>query len=551
MIQPYDYQKQAINDIYTKFKTFNKVLFQLSTAGGKTIVFSFLSKFWNERYKNKVLILCHREELVEQTIASLNQIGVTCEKITSKTKNLKHSSQCYVAMIETINNRLNKNPYFVKDVGLVICDEAHTLVFDKVFKYFANSKILGCTATPVVLKRVKFWKCKYCKSTHQQQVECCDKETEEWSRPFTLSEIYEEIVLGPSINQLIEMGSLVREISFVKDYVDYDTIKQDADGEFMPDEQYNSDDAVFNVLLNYEQICKGKKTMIFNGSTKTNLIVLDKFLKAGYNARIFDTVNKKESGNRKELIKWFKDTPDAILINSNVFTTGFDVKEVEAIIVNRPTTSLSLWIQIAGRGARATDKIYKDSFILIDGGGNTNRHQEFSDPTRDWRKIFFEGIGKPKAKKQDAFDIESCPNCELLYAKSEPCCPECGFVIEPKPPRDRNATESEEVLMPIRKIPPPNGDKIYKYTKSKNEDVNFAFKIMIEQICDMFKFYRVTKKMYHNTKNNGKLDKKIYQMINKCYFVLISKKDIQAPNNRTISYLKQKTLEKLDKHYGI
>lgn len=554
MITPFDYQKSGLNEIWTKLKPNNKLLYQLSTGGGKTFIFSFLAKHWIAKKKTRILILCHRTELIDQTIKSLNQIGVTCEAVTSKTKKLSHSSDVYVAMVETANNRIKSNPFFFKEVGLLIVDECHILIFDKIFPHFPQSKILGCTATPVILKRVKFFRCKYCKTTHESETECCNTATDEWSRPFTLSEIYEDIVCGPNIDELIKRDRLVREISFVEKYIDESQLKTDSDGEFTGaslDEQYSSDNAMFNVLLNYETRCKGKKTMIFNSSGKVNLLLYDKFKEAGHNVKMFDSVNKEQSGNRKEVIKWFKDhnNRDAVLLNVGVFTTGFDVTDVEAIILNRATASLSLFLQMVGRGGRVTDVIYKDNFILIDGGGNIDRHQEWSDPTRNWDRIFREGIGKEKMRKEDALDIQGCDQCGFLYMKSEPCCPECGFKIEPKPKSEKE--ESTSVLLPIKEIPLPNGEKIYKYTISRNENINFAFKVLISQIVDMFIFYRVTKQQYESAKKRGELNKKVKKMIQKCYFTLLSKPDIKANNHRTINNLLERTIEKLDKYYYI
>lgn len=549
MIKPFEYQNHNIEEIWHKFTFFDRLLYQLSTGGGKTYVFSFLAKKWIEEKKTRILILCHRTELIDQTIKSLNQIGVTCESVTSKTKSLNHSSDVYVSMVETANNRLKKNPYFFKNVGLLIVDECHILIFDKLFSYFPESKILGCTATPIVLKRVKFYKCKYCKEKYSEPVHCCDTETDEWSKPFKLSEIYEDIIIGPGIDELIKMGRLVKEVSFIETYIDSDKLKVDSDGEFTSaslDSQYGSDEAVFNVLLNYEKICKGKKTLIFNNSAKVNLLLYHKFVEAGHNVMMFDSINDLEH-SRKDVINWFKSQRDAVLLNVGVFTTGFDVTDIEAIILNRATASLSLFLQIVGRGGRVTDLIYKDNFIFIDGGGNINRHQEWSDPTRDWKRLFFEGYGKEKQKKEDVFDVETCDNCGLIYAKSEPSCPECGHEIIPKPKPPKSL--SENIVLPIRKIPPPNGEKIYKYTLSKNENINFAFKIMISQICDMFVFYRVSKQQYESAKQKGELNFKIKKMIQKCYFVLLSKQDIKADNNRTINYLLEKTITKLDKIY--
>lgn len=553
MIKPYEHQQKSINEILEKFQTNQRVLYQLPTGGGKTFVFSFLTKKWIDQTNKKVLILCHRESLVSQTTASLNQIGLTCESILAKTKKLKHNCNVYVGMIQTISNRLDVNENFFKDVDLVICDECHYLIFDKVFKFFPFAKILGCTATPVVNKKITFYKCQHCKTNYNELTNCCSDEVMEWTRPFTMSEIYNDIVIGAKINDLINDNKLVQDISFIKNYTDNSNLKIDAkSGEFSEstmNEAYNKDDALFNVVLNYNEICKGKKTMVFNSSTKANLLVYNKFLEAGYNnVKMIDSVNHCESDNK--VIAWFKSNQDAILCNVGKLTTGFDDPTVEAIIVNRPIASLSLWLQIVGRGGRATNKIYKDNFLVVDGGGNIDRHNEWSDPSRDWKKLFFEGKEKPKSKKEVLDDTQDCFSCGAIFPKTIDVCPECKVevIAEPKPEFEKQ--EDVLVLTPIRKIPPPNAEKIYFYTLSQNEDLNFAWRIMINKIFDLFRYYRVTKEKYLSSKNSGELDKKIKLMITKCYFTLKGKHDLNSGVQRTIQYLINKVKEKLENYYG-
>lgn len=549
----YEHQQKSVDEIFEKFEVCNRVLYQLSTGGGKTFVFSFIAKRWSETYGNKIAVLCHRDEIAKQTVKSLNKIGVSVELVTKNTKFLTHKAQVYVCMIESVNNRLKKNSEFLKNIGLVIADECHIRVFEKVYDYFPTAKKLGVTATPVVLQRITFYKCKHCKMLHDELTECCNDEVMEWTKPFTMSMIYEDIVVGRSISELIEDGKLVQEIAIAKEYINTADLKVDSDGEFTTDSQdkaYSNENAVFNVLLNYEEFCKGKKTIIFNSSSHANLLVYQKFVEAGYNAKMFDSVNKEQSGSRAELLKWFAVTPDAILINVNIFTTGFDDPSVQAIIINRATNSLSLYLQMVGRGGRPCDLFYKDNFIFIDGGKNIDRHQMWSDPTRDWYRIFFYGTSKEKekAKRENIEDVQECVGCGYLMAKTEDICPECGTEFVPKAKRQK--TESETVLMPINEIPPPNGEKIYRYTISKNENVNFAWRILIGQIVDMFRYYRVDYATYTRSLETGEFEKKVKRMINKCYFVLISKNDISGGTNRTIKYLVDKIKNKLDSYYG-
>src|SRR5690606_38498310 len=139
-----------------------------------------------------------------------------------------------------------------------------------------------------------------------------------------------------------------------------------------------SNTASLSILLKaYEEHCKGKKTIIYNASNKVNLITYNFFKEQGLNVKMFDTSKNKEINpetgrkyTRKEIIEWFRKERDAILINTNVFTTGFDVDDIECVVINRATKSLSLWIQMVGRGSRTTKKIYKDFFTVLDLGQN-------------------------------------------------------------------------------------------------------------------------------------------------------------------------------------
>lgn len=551
-MQPFPYQQKGLDEIKEKFQSCNRIVYQLCTGGGKTAIFSFLTKWWIGEYGSNVLILAHRTELLEQTESTLNEIGIGSEVVSSKSKHLKHHSRVYISMVETANNRLKRNPYFFQNIGLIIADECHILVFPKVFTHFPTAKILGCTATPCVLKRVTFYKCPYCRTSSELPGECCDEELQEWTKPYTLSEIYEDIVVGPDIKEIIEFGSVVPEITFDKKYVDESALKTDSDGEFTTesvDQQYGSESAVFNAVLNYKELCAGKKTIVFNSSAKTNLAVYERFIQEGItNVRMFDSVNKDQSGCRQELLKWFAETDDAVLLNVGIFTTGFDSREVEAIMLNRPIGSLGLFLQCVGRGGRASRLIYKPNFILVDGGGNVNRFGEWS-VYRDWHKIFFKGNGKERAKAINAMDIQTCDGCGALFPKSESVCPECGEETQPGAPKHRAVKESDEVLMPIKNIPPPNGESIYKYTVSRQENINFAFKIMIGQVVDLFRYYRITKDVYEKTRTNGELERKLKRIIQTCYFVLLRKPDIQTDGRRTLANLLERTKIQLEKYY--
>ena len=106
----YDYQQKAISQIFDRFDQYPSnynLLYQLPTGGGKTVIFSEISKRYIAQKKKKVLILTHRIELCGQTSNMLNEFGVKNMIINSSVKEVapENDFDCYVAMVETLNNR--------------------------------------------------------------------------------------------------------------------------------------------------------------------------------------------------------------------------------------------------------------------------------------------------------------------------------------------------------------------------------------------------------------------------------------------------------------
>ena len=64
-------------------------------------------------------------------------------------------------------------------------------------------------------------------------------------------------------------------------------------------------------------------------------------VKQDYAIRHLDNTSSNE--DRKDILHWFKHTPDAILTSVGILTTGFDEPTVETIILNRATKSLTLY----------------------------------------------------------------------------------------------------------------------------------------------------------------------------------------------------------------
>src|SRR5210317_232032 len=108
----YDYQQEDINKIFKILEAHPErynLLYQLPTGGGKTVIFSQIVREYIKNHQKKVVILTHRVELCKQTSKMLSGFEVNNKVINSKVKELPDQDQykCFVAMVETLNNRLN------------------------------------------------------------------------------------------------------------------------------------------------------------------------------------------------------------------------------------------------------------------------------------------------------------------------------------------------------------------------------------------------------------------------------------------------------------
>jgi superfamily II DNA or RNA helicase len=357
----YDYQSRDINAIFDKMENVESnyhLLYQLPTGGGKTVIFSEIVRRYLESYDKKVVVLTHRIELCKQTSKMLKGFDVKNKIINSKVKELPDQNEysCFVAMVETLKNRLNDEKLIIDNVGLVIIDEAHYNSFRKLLGSFKNAFILGVTATPLS-SNIK----------------------------LPMYENYKELIVGDPINKLINNGFLARANTFSYD-VGLSSLKVGINGDYTvksSDELYSQLDMQHKLLFSYEEKSKGKKTLIFNNGINTSLYVYETFREAGYTIKHLDNTTSAE--DRKDILTWFKKTPDAILTSVGILTTGFDEPTVETIIINRATKSLTLYYQMIGRGSRKLPN--KDEFTILDLGNNAARFGLWSEPV-DWQHIF-------------------------------------------------------------------------------------------------------------------------------------------------------------------
>ncbi len=389
----YPYQVEAINRIFEKLGAIapnDNLLFQLPTGGGKTIIFSEIAKRYLGGSDKKVLILTHRIELCGQTAGVLESIGIPTKVINSEVKELEDQLEfrSFVAMVETLNNRLEENQNYIGDIGLVIVDEAHYNSFRKIFQYFDGINILGVTATPL--------------SSNKR---------------LPLNDNYNELIVGQSIADLVKDTYLARATTFTYS-VSLRGLKVGITGDFTvssSERVYSNYEMQDRLLAAYEEKSLGKKTLIFNAGIVTSMKVAELFTRAGYNIKHLDSTFSQQE--RRDTLSWFRNTQNAILTSVGILTTGFDEPTVETIVLNRATRSLTLYHQMIGRGSRILPR--KKEFTVVDLGNNALRLGLWEDYI-DWHSVF---------KYPDKFLERIAEDEEFLYEEEYEMPPEvaCHF----------------------------------------------------------------------------------------------------------------------------
>jgi len=391
------YQEKTIESLRLKMSQGLKRLIMLcGTGGGKTVMFCYMISKALEKQR-KCLILTHRTELLTQAGGTLENFGLKPMVINPKIKTLPKNSMLYVAMTKTIMARINKTTTnadyleWLQSFDLIIIDEAHLQDFNSLLPFFnPNSFVIGATAT-----------------------------AERKGNQTCLSEFYQDIVNEITISELIDLGFLAKPNSFGVT-IDLSGIKTkggDFDNDMIGDlfEKTQLYDGVYG---NYQRLTPNKKAIIFTPNVKSSLLLVEKLVEKGLPIKHID--GNTPDKERKEILLWYKKTPNALISNVGILTAGFDEPNIEVVILYRATKSLPLFLQMVGRGSRTTET--KKEFTILDFGNNIQRH-DFWEQDREWSLV-------KKVKQKGVAPVKDC-KCGALLRLSLQTCPYCGFEFPP------------------------------------------------------------------------------------------------------------------------
>jgi DNA repair protein RadD len=415
------YQLEVISQLEDAYKVHSRVLLQLPTGLGKTVIAAEMAR----RTKGITVFVVHRKELLEQAVNKFKEIGLEVGTIIAGCK--PDVKPVTVAMIQTLARRDEILTGLQPD--LVILDESHLTSsnsYQKVVKawtepklisgwnsvQYPKTKLLGLTATPCRLD----------------------------GKALSLS--FEKLVEGPDVEWGINNG-------FLADYVVYGSTNTPSTqgvktsmGDFSATEletRVNTIEIAGAIVRDYQKHLDGKQAIVFCVTVRHARELAAQFVLAGIPAACLD--GEMGDSERKRLIDDYRAGKILVLTNVNICIEGLDVPDVQGVIFARPTKSMVVYRQAIGRGLRPKSR--GEKLIVLDHVGNTQR-LGFPDEKVAWS---LEGRAI-RGGGERTIGMKVCKTCLAMNRSEAKVCLACETIF---PLVKREVIEGNRELVALEK----------------------------------------------------------------------------------------------------
>lgn len=417
MIQLRPYQEEAVQAVFDYFTTKSgNPLIVLPTGSGKSLTMAAFIRRAIEQYPTtRVILLTHVRELIEQDAKAIIRYWPEAPiGIWSAGVGVKQKAQITVAGIQSIHTLPTK----FADTDLVIIDEAH-LVSKKadtmygrflagLRKHNPALKVIGLTATHYRMDSGLL--------------------TDGDSRIFT------DIAYEADVGTLIKDGYLCPLVA--KQGATKADLSQvhTRGGEFVANElqaAMDKDHLIKGALAEVEKYAHDRQHILgfcsgVEHAEHCAIVARDMGSTADF------VTGDMPNHVRDSKINAFKEGRVRVLFNAMLLTTGFDMPDIDCIVMLRPTKSTGLYVQIMGRGLRKHPS--KTNTLVLDFAGNVERHGPI-DQIRVKRK-------GEKGEGVSVAPVKECPDCHELLHTAVMLCPQCGHVWEAKPAHGTEAADA-------------------------------------------------------------------------------------------------------------
>lgn len=334
-----DYQTEAIDAVFAAWaEGMKRPAIVLPTGAGKTVVFSALVKEFRHCYEgniigNRVMILAHRDELVDQAIAKLRAMlpdDVSVGKVKAEANQV--GADVMVCSVQTLASASRRTQMLhgaqrYGQVGLIITDECHHAAaasYGKVYDAFPDALHLGVTATMARGDGVG------------------------------LGKVWEDVVYKKSVLWMMSKGHLT----------DVEAKRVDLANVSMADVKVSRGDyqtgdlgralmaaeAHLPIARAYQEYARDRRGIVFTPTVETAHATAEAMTTAGVKTAVVSGETPRDE--RRQIFEDFRTGKVQALSNCMVLTEGFDAPWAEVAVIARPTQSQPLYVQMVGRVLR-------------------------------------------------------------------------------------------------------------------------------------------------------------------------------------------------------
>jgi DNA repair protein RadD len=362
-------QLEAVNKIDTFITNTKKNhgIFVYPTSFGKSLVIANIASKYPEKY---FINVTNSKELLKQNYEKYTSYGFEAN-ICSASLGEVGVGKVTFATIGTIVKFVD----FFKDKDVIILDDecqegsASDSQLHSFVKQLKNYKLVGVTATPFRL---------------YQGMEGTSLKMMNRDRKC----IYKSIEDVVQISEVVEQNYWSKLIYDVKN-VDEKDLKLNTTGTEFTDEsiqKFRKKNDINNKLIKEvkDLISKGRKSILISVPFISDAQEISSKLKVC--KAVYSGMDTKD---RDKIINDFKSLKLKVVVQCRILSVGFDHPELDAIIMAKPTNSLTFYYQYLGRGVRIHPD--KKDCIVVDLSGNFRRFGkietlsiENNDLTKGW-----------------------------------------------------------------------------------------------------------------------------------------------------------------------
>jgi hypothetical protein len=291
-----------------------------------------------------VLVLAHRDELIEQGAAKIRTVNPHLRVGIVKAERDEVGADVIVASVQTLRNdrRLRR----VRGIGTVVVDECHHATapsYRAVIEHY-DAVTVGFTATMTRADRV------------------------------ALGDIWQDVVYSRDIASMIRDGYLVgvRGIRVVVPDLDLRKVKRSrgdyADGAL--GDALEGSLAPEKVAQAYREHAPELQGILFAPTVSAAYAFAQALEAEGFSVGVVH--GELPAGERRQRLQDFRDGKIQILSNCMVLTEGTDLPMATVAVIARPTQNQGLYIQMVGRVLRPHPG--KGRALVLDVAGATAHH---------------------------------------------------------------------------------------------------------------------------------------------------------------------------------